>query len=130
MATNFGRDVLAARLARGWSQSHLAEAAGIPVESVAAIESSNVTTDLDAVAAALQLVEVHVLMPDIRANFLRVVQPVIDQVPDEQLPIVLAAVLDVVGRAAAGIELDDPSTVVQSLTLILGNGTVHQHNVS
>lgn len=100
------------------------------MESVAAIESSNVTTDLDAVAAALQLVEVHVLMPDIRANFLRVVQPVIDQVPDEQLPIVLAAVLDVVGRAAAGIELDDPSTVVQSLTLILGNGTVHQHNVS
>ncbi|MCV7139776.1 hypothetical protein H7J76_11445 [Mycolicibacterium fortuitum] len=45
----------------------------------------------------------------------------IAKIDDDQLPIVLAAILDIAGRAAAGV---DPIPDVRQVNLVAGDGTV------
>ena len=118
MSVDYGREIRAARLARKWSQRHLAEAAGVPAETVKDIESGKPHTNTEAVLDALGLVEVNTLMPSLRANFLKVIDPVFDRIPDDRQPVVLAAVLDVVARAAAGF---GPAPTVGQINLVSGD---------
>lgn len=126
MTFDFGRDIRSARLRRGWSRQRLAEEAGLTPDLVAAIESGDAHISPAPAIAALQLVEVHTLLPEMTAHFLRTIQPVMDQVPEEQVPLVLAAILDVAGRAAAGVKA--PPSVGQ-LNVVAGDATV-EHRIS
>jgi transcriptional regulator with XRE-family HTH domain len=115
MSTDYGSHIRAARLARGWSRQHLAEESGVTIEQVDAIENGR--GDPEPAIAALQLEVVTVLLPRITAGFIRAAGPVIDMIPPERLPLALAAVLEDLARAAAGIE-EEP---VQQVNLIAEN---------
>ena len=120
MTIDYSRDIRAARLARGWSRQRLAEESGLTVAAVSALESG-MGGDHEPVINALELQEVHLLLPNITANFLRTVQPVMDKIDDDRLPVALAAILDVAARAAAGI---DPAPDIRQVNLVAGDGTV------
>ncbi len=120
MTIDYGREIRSARLARGWSRQRLAEESGLTVAAISALESG-MGGDHDQVIEALELQEVNVLLPDMLANFLRTMQPVIAKIDDDHLPVVLAAIMDVAGRAAAGIE---PVSEVRQVNLVAGDGTV------
>lgn len=121
MTIDYGRDIRSARLARGWSRQRLAEESGLTVAAISALESGMGGEDHGAVIEALELQEVNVLLPDMLVNFMRTMQPVIAKIDDDQLPIVLAAILDIAGRAAAGV---DPIPDVRQVNLVAGDGTV------
>lgn len=110
MDTDYALGIRAARQARGWTRRQLAEEAGITITQVDAIEAGH--ADPAPAIAALQLEVVTLLLPRITAGFVRTVGPVIEMIPPERLPIALAAVLDGLGRAAAGMEEDAPQVVV------------------
>ena len=120
MTIDYSRDIRAARLARGWSRQRLAEESGLTAAAISALESG-MGGDHEPVVEALGLQEVHVLLPDITANFLRTIQPVMDKIDDERLPVALAAILDVAARAAAGL---DPAPDIRQVNLVTGEGTV------
>lgn len=126
MTFDFGRDIRSARLRRGWSRQRLAEESGLTPDLVAAIESGDAHISPAPLVAALQLVEVHTLLPEMAAHFLRTIQPVMDQIPEDQLPLALAAILDVAGRAAAGME---PVPSVGQVNIVAGDATV-EHRIS
>lgn len=100
--SDIGREVRTARLARGWSRPRLAEEAGITTTEVEAIEAGH--GDPAAAIAALQVVPVSLLVSRIVAGFLCMAEPVVEGIPEDRLPMALAACLDILGRAAAGIE--------------------------
>ncbi|MFV8232391.1 helix-turn-helix domain-containing protein [Mycolicibacterium fortuitum] len=120
MTIDFGRDIRAARLARGWSRQRLAEESGLTVAAVSALESG-MGGDHEPALDALELQEVHLLLPDMTAHFVRTIQPVLAKIDEAQLPVVLAAILDIVGRTAAGI---DPVPDIQQVNLVTGDATV------
>lgn len=119
---NYGHDVRLARYAREWTRDRLAEESGLTVDEVNAIENGE--ADPTPVLPALQLTEVRMLVSELSANFLRVLQSAAARVPEDQVPLVLAAVLDVVGRAAAGI---DPPPTVGQFNLVHGIADI-DHN--
>ena len=123
MTIDYGRSIRNARLARNWSREHLADKAGVSAESVESIESGKPSTDIERILDTLGLVEVHTLMPSLRANFLTMVEPIIEQIPESQMPIVMAAVLDIVGRAAAGRA---PAPTVGQLNVVSGKADIDQ----
>lgn len=112
---SYGHDVRLARYRRDWTRERLAEETGLSVKEINAIENGE--ADPTPVLAALQLVEVTMLVTDLAANFLRVLQNAAAKVPEDRVPLVQAAVLDVVGRAVAGI---DPTPTVGQFNLIHG----------
>lgn len=120
MTIDYGRDIRAARLARGWSRQRLAEESGLTVAAISEIESGGDSDPAPAVEA-LELQELRLLLPDLTANFLRTIQPVVAKIDEDQLPVTLAAVLDVVGRAAAGM---DPAPDIQQVNVVSGDATV------
>ena len=123
MAIDYGREIRSARLDRGWSHHDLAEAAGVSVAVITALESGQTSSDIESVLAALHLVDVHMLLPEMIAHFGRTIGPVFAKISDERMPMVLAAILDIAGRAAAGI---DPEPTVQQLNMVAGGATVNQ----
>lgn len=117
MPIEYGDEIRAARHARGWSTTELANRAHITPDAVAALEDGQILPELPAILAALDLVELHVLTTMQRANFMRLVDPVIAKIDPAHLPIVMAAVLDVIARAAAGIT---PPPQVGQFNLVQG----------
>lgn len=120
MTIDYGRDIRSARLARGWSRQRLAEESGLTVDAVSAIESGRDGDPAPAIDA-LELQELRLLLPDLTANFLRTIQPVVARIDETQLPVTLAAVLDIVGRAAAGMA---PDPDIQQVNVVSGDATV------
>lgn len=120
MIIDYGRDIRAARLARGWSRQRLAEESSLTVAAISALESGG-EGDPAPVIEALGLQEVGLLLPDMTANFIRTIQPVIAKIDEDRLPVALAAILDIAGRAAAGIE---PAPDVQQVNVVSGDATV------
>lgn len=112
---DYGHDVRLARYARDWTRERLAEETGLTVGDIDAIENGE--ADPTPALAALQLVEVKMLVTELSANFLRVLQSAAAQVPANKIPLVQAAVLDVVGRAVAGV---DPVPTVGQFNVISG----------
>lgn len=87
-----------ARYAREWSREHLAEETGLSVEQIDAIE--NGFADPTPVLAALRLDHIELLLPAIGVNFLKTVVPIAQRIESGKLPLALAAVTDILGRAA------------------------------
>ena len=118
---DYGHDIRMARYNRQWTRERLADEAGVTVAQVNEIENGD--ADPTPVLKALQLVEVTMLVSDLEANFLRILQSTAQEIPKEKLPVVLASVLDVVGRAAAGI---DPKPTVGQLNYVSGVADIDQ----
>ncbi len=118
---DYGHDIRMARYNRHWTRERLADEAGVTVAQVNKIENGE--ADPTPVLKALQLVEVTMLVSDLEANFLRILQSTAQEISKEKLPVVLAAVLDVVGRAAAGI---DPRPTVGQLNYVSGVADIDQ----
>ena len=118
---DYGHDIRMARYNRHWTRERLADEAGVTVAQVNKIENGE--ADPTPVLKALQLVEVTMLVSDLEANFLRILQSTAQDISKEKLPVVLASVLDVVGRAAAGI---DPKPTVGQLNYVSGVADIDQ----
>lgn len=119
---DYGHDIRMARYSRQWTRERLADEAGITVAKVNDIENGE-ADPTPPVLKALQLVEVKMLVSDLGANFLRILQSTAQEIPKEKMPVVLAAVLDVVGRAAACI---DPTPTVGQLNVVAGRADIDQ----
>lgn len=66
-----------------------------------------------------------VLMDAPLANFVRTVRPVVARISEDELPMALAAVMSVLGRAAAGQDLLGG---LRSVTVVSGDGADIDNN--
>lgn len=114
----YGHDVRLARYVRKWTREQLAEESGITVEQINAIENGEASPE--PVLEALQLIYQERLTTEPLAAFSVVIQPILAKIPEDQLPLVMAVVLDAIGRAAAGIEL----TKAPNLNVIASDITI------
>lgn len=125
MTVNYGADIRAERLARGWTRQRLAEESGYTTSQIAAVESGQ-PVDPAPVLEALQLHDVHLVTSSLNAHFLRVVQDIIRRIDRDRVPLVLSDIMSVISHEAAGVEVP---AVVQQFNVVTGDATVEQTNL-
>lgn len=125
MTATIGNEIRQARLTRGWPQQRLADEANMTVAQVNAIETGRSAEGQDDIISALGLELVQpMLLEPLTARFLGTIRPVVQRIKPDLLPVALAAVLDVAGRAAAGELPPTASTVV-----VQAGGDISQTNL-
>ena len=95
----FGGELRTARLEREWSRQKVAEESGLTVEDIEALENRHPDYGRAEVLAALQLDEVYLLTPPVATAFLDIAEPLTKRIDKDQLQMVLAEMLVVLGRA-------------------------------
>jgi len=100
-----GRELLMARYARAWSREHLADAAGMTVEDVDALENGLSDEGRARALSALALDEVYLLVPQAATEFLGVATPLMMRLDEDLLQLALAE-MQVVLRRAVVAEFD------------------------